>query len=398
MTSAYHRGEAGASRSSEGRPRGVAWGKVMLFGEYAVLERHSALLSATSHQASAQYQPFSELQERQGDDDLPWRKLSELVAEMNVSGMTPIYAVNAGPLGQMLIGTDHRSSSPNMISDPRDESRPSFSLDGSLSCLGVDLPFARVALARWRAPVGIYHIDTSRFGVQRGGHWEKMGIGSSGASTAALIHLLAQLPSSRDEINTPQQRFTAACDIHHRVQGRLGSGADIATSVYGGFIRYQGPPDRIITPLRYRLPDTWGLWSGGSASTVRAVKHVKAWASRERQNYLSCIERIADVERDAYRALSSTEPQHLWCEALKRGAEAARALGERAGVPIWTPRHQRWSQIVDTLGGAIKPSGAGGDDLSLFAAQDFESEQACLEALRRDAEFRGEELICFKLG
>ena len=110
------------------------------------------------------------------------------------------------------------------------------------------------------------------------------------------------------------------------------------------------------------------------------------------------MEHLSEAEQNAYLALSSRDPQRAWCTALKRGADAARALGERAGVSIWTSRHQRWSELVAPLGGVIKSSGAGGDDLSLFTAQDPEAERRCLDALTHDAQVHEEDLKYFKLG
>ena len=131
---------------------------------------------------------------------------------------------------------------------------------------------------------------------------------------------------------------------------------------------------------------------------MAAVKQVSAWAVEARSSYLRCIDQIRAAEDVAYAALYAADQQYAWCVALERGASAARALGERAGVSIWTQRHQRWSELVRPLGGVIKSSGAGGDDLSLFAAQDPEAERACLDTLKRDAQRRGEDLKCFKLG
>ena len=368
---------------------GRAWGKVMLFGEYAVLDGESALLSATQHQARALYQSHSDVLKYHYHTSVPWGQINELCEQITAEGRVVSHIINAGPLGQMVMGVRRDI-------DVEVESIPGVSQQ---TYVGVNLPFAAAVLTRLKAPFGVYHIDTTHFGVLRGHRWEKMGVGSSGASTAALIDLLAHLPCQSDfDLSTPQQRFELACDVHHKVQGRLGSGADIATSTYGGLIRFAGPPLRQVTRLNTCIPDTWGIWSGGSTSTVKAVKQVKAWAHQKPHAYSQCMGQLCDAEQFAITVLSSTHSQRDWCAVLRKGAEAARILGERAGIPIWTQRHQRWSSLIEPFGGVIKPSGAGGDDLSLFAAEDPEAQRRCLDVLMQDAQSHGDMLRCFKIG
>jgi hypothetical protein len=54
--------------------------------------------------------------------------------------------------------------------------------------------------------------------------------------------------------------------------------------------------------------------------------------------------------------------------------------------------------IVKPLGGEIKPTGAGGDDLTLFSAISDLAADRCLKALEQDAHQRGEHIISFRLG
>ncbi|MDP3220868.1 MAG: hypothetical protein Q8S73_42680, partial [Deltaproteobacteria bacterium] len=65
------------------------------------------------------------------------------------------------------------------------------------------------------------------------------------------------------------------------------------------------------------------------------------------------------------------------------------ALGEAAGAPIVTPAMARLAAVVERLGAAVKPSGAGGGDVVVGVAQDDDA----MEALREAAAVEGFEEV-----
>ena len=83
---------------------------------------------------------------------------------------------------------------------------------------------------------------------------------------------------------------------------------------------------------------------------------------------------------------------------VERGADVIRSFGEEVGLNIWTPIHERWRLITNPLGGVIKPTGAGGDDLTLLASESAEAEKNCLRALHEDTLREGIALQVFRLG
>ena len=84
--------------------KGQAWGKVMLFGEYAVLEGASALLTATSHQAKAHYLSFDHLDIV--ESFIP--ELSNLKRQIAIRKHRAKYLIIAFQLGNsLLITTDN---------------------------------------------------------------------------------------------------------------------------------------------------------------------------------------------------------------------------------------------------------------------------------------------------
>ena len=359
---------------------GCAWGKVMLFGEYAVLEGSPALLVSTPHQATARYFYL--------DDITTLASINEaqsLIDKAQGLHLNPYYLIDACHLGTSLLCVCPRTQ--------------------QLKTLGQNFPLIREALKQWGAPSGIYRIDTSRFGTLIDGQWVKMGIGSSGAATAALVELFNNMCTEDDctsrSLSSRRERFDFTCKVHTQVQGGLGSGADVATSIYGGLVKYeyQSPSTRQACTIKQRLPHTWGVWQGGSTSTVSALKQLKLWRVNHEQQYDRVMKQLRTAANHAMALLqSSTLTPQKWCHAVAFGAEATREMSLQTGIQVWTPRHEKWRKLLAPYGGEIKPTGAGGDDLTLLTASSPEAEKRCLEALKREADQDGVPLIAFPLG
>ncbi len=80
---------------------------------------------------------------------------------------------------------------------------------------------------------------------------ENLGLGSSAAVTAATA---AAICSCRGLEKNKKELFRDCLEIIQNVQGR-GSGADLAASIYGGIVAYQMTPLQ-ITPLKKNYPIT----------------------------------------------------------------------------------------------------------------------------------------------
>ncbi|MEM7077388.1 MAG: hypothetical protein AAF513_02055 [Pseudomonadota bacterium] len=117
-------------------------------------------------------------------------------------------------------------------------------------------------------PAGLaLHIDTRAF-YQAG---SKLGIGSSAAVCTALYRLLgAHLGQATD--------LDSAMAIHRRWQGDRGSGLDVATAWHGGVIHFRAGQVSTAT-----LPDHmhWSLiWTGSSAATPTQLQSFAQWRER----------------------------------------------------------------------------------------------------------------------
>lgn len=229
---------------------------------------------------------------------------------------------------------------------------------------------------------------------------QKLGLGSSAATaaaSAALVHAWhgrdLDDPAVRDEV------FEDAY-LGHMSVAPQGSGADVAAAVLGGVVRFQrGVATRVTevhdgsrdaheatlgspvaaTPgaVARTAPLTWpdGLvlrvaWTGQAASTAALVARVKALAEADPARYRAAMDALAaEAERFALAFESGVQAV---IEAAGRYHDAMAALGAAANAPIVEARLEKVAAIASSVGGRAKPSGAGGGDVALafFGSED----------------------------
>jgi len=159
---------------------------------------------------------------------------------------------------------------------------------------------------------------------------------------------------------------TDAFAIHHAVQGS-GSGIDVAASIHGGALRFQGGA---VTAAAAPCPVV--IFSGRSAKTGPRVQQYRAWRGPAREAFLA---RSADAVAQA-----ADDP----IGAFRAGLRALVAMSQAAGVDYLTDELAEISRLAEAHGGAAKPSGAGGGDcaVALFPSPARQSafEAACAAA------------------
>jgi phosphomevalonate kinase len=201
----------------------------------------------------------------------------------------------------------------------------------------------------------------------------KLGLGSSAAVTAGVV--AAVFAAAGQDLATKSccdRLFSVALDAHRRVQGKLGSGADVAASVYGGIVLFrprEGMPQ--ITPLR--LPSHACLlaaWTGEPASTPDLVQRYQS-----AQNG-SAAKRAAFVQ--ATRACVDDFVAGLACGSLSLSAVLANGrlleqLATDLNLPLVTPRLRQLVSVARAEGAAAKISGAGGGDCGIALTRDEET-------------------------
>jgi phosphomevalonate kinase len=158
------------------------------------------------------------------------------------------------------------------------------------------------------------------------------------------------------------QIFATARVAHSEAQGGVGSGADVATSVFGGTIVYT--MDAEPSPIEISGIVPVFVWSGKSASTTGLLAAVHALESADPIAYRERIDALIDLATRLAAAYHRTDPDAI-VELTGCYAEAMAALGEAAGAEIVVPEHERIGRLATACGGAAKPSGAGGGDLAV---------------------------------
>ena len=158
---------------------------------------------------------------------------------------------------------------------------------------------------------------------------------------------------------TPRRRvFTAALAAHRAAQGGRGSGYDVATSVWGGVVRFRGG----CTPLvsRYRppaLPELHLVTGARPLATPAAVARYEQWRQRDP----AAAERFRKRSHEVVEQFLAATEAAACCATLAAGGELVRWLGERIGVTVEPPDLRTGLDQFRACGWAAKPVGAGGE-------------------------------------
>jgi phosphomevalonate kinase len=136
--------------------------------------------------------------------------------------------------------------------------------------------------------------------------------------------------------------------------------------------------DRIEAPLVY-------LWTGRAADTPSLVARVRALGQRDRAAYDRAIAAVADAAGAVLAALAPGVPAADLVTAIAAGACAVAALGVVAGVELETPVHRAVAALAERAGGAAKPMGAAGGDLVVAAFPGM----GAAESFREEARAQG---------
>ncbi len=227
-------------------------------------------------------------------------------------------------------------------------------------------------------------VDTSAFFLE--GLDRKLGLGSSAALTVALTAALYAWAGVMDTRVPDRKRLLKdAMSAHHQAQSNTGSGVDIAASVYGGVFRYtingaSGTTDVSMTPTH--LPsdlEAVAVWTGRSASTPEMVGSVNRFKGHSPRQYAAFMEQMTELAVAGFHSLEQSDTMGF-LELVSRYGDTMQELGNASNTPIISSEHAQIRDICTEAGLAYKPSGAGGGDLGiLFASGD----QDVTETLRK---------------
>ncbi len=212
-------------------------------------------------------------------------------------------------------------------------------------------------------------IDTSGFVQNENGF--KLGLGSSAAVTVAFMRaVMAYLGKEGSDVSE-QSLFTRAHELHRKMQGGVGSGLDIAASVFGGLVAFGATkPGTMVVPEKLAAlswPAMAPVFVGLSASTPDLVMKVNTWRDCEPQLF---NELMATMHGVAQNVIAASRSGNLL--AVRQGCTEycglMQKLGEASGADIISEAHANLRDASTRKGFDYKPSGAGGGDLGIVLA------------------------------
>ena len=238
-------------------------------------------------------------------------------------------------------------------------------------------------------PAGSVWIDTGAFAATGDAQADaaesvgvrKLGLGSSAATAACAVGAvleMAGLPITAHR----DLAYSLAESAHRAWQDGAGSGADVATAVYGGVLQFTRPSGG--TPVVRNISGGLGalqlmVFSSRTAvSTTNQIRTMRAFAEREPERYAGLLAPVREAAERFVESLASRNARET-IAATRASGEALLMLGDAAGVPIVTPPFARASAIAAELGGAAKPSGAGGGDIGIALFANLAAAQAFAE-------------------
>ena len=297
----------------------------MLLGEYVVLDGAPALVMAIDRRATVSIHP---------------KESSPCQAEVLMDGET-----------QYVFQCDEDSGIPILDA-----------VRGQLGSVGT----------AWRA-----QIDSRSFFSEGG---EKLGIGSSAAVICATYAAVSRFMA----LNEPTIELSNLLAVQASVQGG-GSGIDLAASLRGGVLEYRragaGHPE-VETRHWIEALHLSCIFTGVSARTQDLLGCWRSWRAKGGKEARRMIGLLTDEARAGCSALANEDPEEF-VASLARYGSFMEDLGTAMGGTIVTDAHRRLATLAADLGGAYKPSGAGGGDVGIGVFVDPEALLAFEESARQ---------------
>ena len=166
-----------------------------------------------------------------------------------------------------------------------------------------ELSLQKMGFQDFHTPFSI-HSDTSSFYHQN----KKIGLGSSASLSTATYHALATMLGIEASLET-------ALEIHNSWQSGSGSGIDVATSWFGGTVTCQKKANLMVNP--FRLPDSlhWQLvWTGCTSNTRDQIKKFDAL---ERQKSKATLDNLCLASEQLNEGTVSLDALRHYKDCLK---------------------------------------------------------------------------------
>jgi len=186
---------------------------------------------------------------------------------------------------------------------------------------------------------------------------KKLGLGGSAALTVALSAAIARLQHGTVDVDR-------MIESHRQFQNGRGSGADIAAAYTGGLIEYQMASPAMVYPMKWRDDLEFAvLWSGHSVSTAQKLSQFAesdAGSSTQRQDLAFASAAIVGAWTDA----DAAEVMSLF----RSYTEILVRFSDDHNLGIFDQGHAALLDLASDCGVVYKPCGAGGGDVGMVLA------------------------------
>lgn len=294
-------------------------GKVVLLGEYVVLDGAKALVMAVDKRCTAR------LGRVQGERC----RLTMRMSELSVSEFVPGAPTGSDLIDALLQAADFRPSWP-----------------------------------AWSAT-----IDSSVFYADG----LKLGLGSSAAALVAFAGV------SWTAAGTPgQPGLSALVHCHRAFQGGAGSGVDVAAALLGGSLEFTLNEDAEARIGSVRLPKSVGfagVFTGESASTPGLVGRYRRCVDLGSRRVSELRQRMSAVASDGCAAVIEDDDK-AFVAAIDAYGRCLAELGQEMGADLVTAAHRQIGDLAGEMGLAYKISGAGGGDIGIACGLDMDALQS----------------------
>lgn len=188
---------------------------------------------------------------------------------------------------------------------------------------------------------------------------DQLGLGSSAAVTVATLAVLQKWISGKINLD---EIYKLGVKTIRLVQNNLGSGADIAASVYGGVIVYQTKPFK-IEKINV-IPEIVLIYTGYKTPTVEVIKQINQAAKNASDYFANLYRIIGDLVLKGIECFKQQDWQQLG-QLFLAHQDVQRALGVS---DVATEKILTELKNIPTIYGA-KISGAGLGDCIIALGQ-----------------------------
>jgi phosphomevalonate kinase len=209
-------------------------------------------------------------------------------------------------------------------------------------------------------------LDTHAF-FSSYGRKDKLGLGSSAALAVALAGAIGAMGGHKPP------DLAAMMAMHRELQNGHGSGLDIASALLGGVLIYRlhkGKP-RTQSGSWPRALALCCVWSGRPASTGSALAQLAQWRREHSARYDTLMNELTTDASAVATALAADDAEAM-LEALGAYARGLDHLGRSSSIDIVCDEHRAIAGMAADCGVVYKTCGAGGGDVGIACATDTE--------------------------